>query len=593
MSPFSGMSEESNNSAADGRGFFGGRRAELLCALLLCVCGATMLSVVRQKSITVDETVMIPAGYYHLARRDFRPINEHPPLAKMLAAVPLLFLAEPPPEGPLSREEYEHFAAPAARFWQANDARYEALAFWARVPLVLLTLVLGALLFVYARRHFGARAALFAVALFSLEPTLLAHGRVVQTDVPSALAFVVFSFTFYEYLLGPTLRRAVYVGLAAGLAAVTKFSMIALGPVVLVALAWLFFRGPGRGTARRAVFAQALALAAAALLTIHAAYLFRHRAPEVQTLASARFDASPELIARLEEPARLGQLALQTVFPVDFIAGINWQLGHARYGHPAGLLGQYSSHGWWYYYPVAFALKTTLPHLLLSLAALAWAALTYGRTRDRRLLALVAPFAFFTVLLALNSINIGVRYYLPACMFLFLLAGVLLDRLLLRLKHHKAAGALAVLLIFGWVGVEAARAFPDHMTYFNQLASSKPHWWYLSDSNVEWGDDVRELALYLRARGETRVGSALLNWQVLRHYGVEQAAVFVPPGAPREEVRYVAIGASALNGSTVPGVFDDGSELSEEERVNYFAPFRRRPPERVFGGSIYLYRMKE
>jgi 4-amino-4-deoxy-L-arabinose transferase-like glycosyltransferase len=421
---------------------------------------------------------------------------------------------------------------------------------------------------------------------------LLAHGRVVQTDVPSALAFVVFSFTFYEYLKGPTRRRAVYTGLAAGLAAVTKFSMLALAPVVFVALAALFVRGPGRGLTRRAVAAQALALAAAALFTIHAAYLFQFRAPEAHDLAFAPFGVSEELLATLDAPIRFSQLALQTVFPADFIDGINWQLVHAREGHPAGLLGRYSLHGWWYYYPVAFALKTSLPFLLLSLASLAWAALSYRRTRDHRLLALVAPFAFFTALLTLNTINIGVRYALPAYAFLFLLGGVFLDRLLARLKHHKVAGALAVSLVLGWAGFEAARAFPDHMTYFNQLASGRPHWWYLSDSNVEWGDDVRQLSLYLRARGERRVGSALLGWQVLGHYGVEQAAIFVAPGAPREETRYVAVGASLLNGSTVPTLFDDGTELSAHERVNYFHVFRERQPEKIFGGSIYLYRMK-
>ena len=577
------------------RGFFGRRRGELLCALLLTLAAATMLAVVSRKSITVDETVMIPAGYYHVAEGDLRPVNEHPPFAKVLAALPLLFTGtEAPPSDPPPEHDYGYFLDLFDRFWEANDARYETVTFWARVPAVLTTVLLGALLFVYARRYFGERAALFAVALFSLEPTVLAHGRVVQTDIPSALAYVVFAFTFYEYLKGPNLRRAAYVGLAAGLAAVTKFSMIALGPVVCVALLALYVAGPRRlGLARRAVAGQALALAAACVLAVHAAYLFQYRAPEPLDVSLAHLGLSEGTEAMLAGPLRFAHAALQRVFPVDFVAGVNWQLSHARQGHPAGMFGQYSMHGWWYYYPAAFALKTTLPFLLLSLVSLAWALAAYLRGRDHRLLALLAPFAFFTGLLMLNSINIGVRYYLPAYMFLFVLGGVFLDRLLVRLRHHKVAGALVVALALGWVGLEAARAFPDHMSYLNQLASSRPHWWYLSDSNVEWGDDVRELSLYLRARGERRVGGALLNWQVLERYGVEQAAVFVPPGSRPEETRYVAIGASLLNGSTVPGGFDNGVALSEQERVDYFRPFRARAPEKIFGGSIYLYRMKE
>src|SRR2546426_5006772 len=43
-----------------------------------------------------------------------------------------------------------------------------------------------------------------------------------------------------------------------------------------------------------------------------------------------------------------------------------------------------------------------------------------------------------------------------------------------------------------------------------------------SDSNLEWGDDVGELARYLRARGQTKVSAAVLGgWLTLSRYGVE------------------------------------------------------------------------
>jgi hypothetical protein len=169
----------------------------------------------------------------------------------------------------------------------------------------------------------------------------------------------------------------------------------------------------------------------------------------------------------------------------------------------------------------------------------------------------------------------------------------MLDRLLRSRDVRRRALALALAVVsFGWLVREAARAYPDHMTYVNQLTAGAPPWWFLSDSNVEWGDDVRDLALYLRGRGETRVGGALLGWQLLELYGIEQTAVFVPPGEPVEETRYVAVGASLLNGSTVPSEFEEGWELNEYERVNYFEDYRRRTPERIFGGSIYLYRVR-
>ena len=125
------------------------------------------------------------------------------------------------------------------------------------------------------------------------------------------------------------------------------------------------------------------------------------------------------------------------------------------------------------------------------------------------------------------------------------------------------------------------------MSYMNELTWRHPRWYYLSDSNVEWGDDVPALANYLRERGETKVRAALLGgWATLPYYGVEYIDVHVPPGVQLPDTRYVAIGASFLNGSTVsvnrPG----------QRREDFFAEYRDRVPEAVFGHSIYLYREK-
>jgi 4-amino-4-deoxy-L-arabinose transferase-like glycosyltransferase len=580
--------------AGTGAPDFLSRRAVLLCAVLLALMGVQMLAVIRQKSITVDEWVLIPAGFYHLTAGDYRPVKEHPPVAKVLGAAPLVLLGAEAPPVEEGAHEYDYFLGKFEEFWRMNAGRLDYLCFWARVPAVLLTLVLGALVFVFARRHWGARAAVFAVALFALEPTILAHGRVVQTDVPSALALLLFAFALYEFLKAPTAVRAGWVGAAAGFAAVTKFSMVALGPVLCLVFAELFVFAPRKSLRRAHVAGQALMTAVAAVIAINAGYFFHHGPPEPFDDALARSVVTLDVgQGTLHAALAAGYRLLQIIFPADFVSGIGWQLGHAKIGHPAGLLGDYSQHGWWYYFPVAFALKTPPPTLLLTLAGLAWGMLRLRRAREGRLLVLLVPPALFTCMLMFSTINIGVRYYLPAYPFFLILAGAMLDDLLRARGRRRALAAALVLVSFGWVGVEAARAYPDHMSYMNQLAYAQPRWWFLSDSNVEWGDDVRDLALYLRGRGETRVGGALLGWQLLELYGVEQTAVFVPPGEAVEETRYVAIGASLLNGSTVPREFDEGRELNEYERVNYFEDYRRRTPEKIFGGSIYLYRVRE
>jgi hypothetical protein len=360
--------------------------------------------------------------------------------------------------------------------------------------------------------------------------------------------------------------------------------MLLAAPVLAFYFLALLWRAPRAG--RGALIADAALVALAALLVVNAAYFFQHRA-----LVAADAQWIEKAFPSSVGPVLQAVSALSYLLPTDFVMGVFYQLWHNGEGHSAGLLGMYRQTGWWYYFPVAFALKTTLPFLLLSLASLVWAAREWIRTREARMLWMLAPFAVYTAFVLFSNIDIGVRYYLPAYTFLFILGGALLDRLL-KSRRARRAGALVAIALLCWTGVEAARAHPDQMSYMNQLASRAPHWWYLSDSNVEWGDDTRALAQYLRERGQTRVrGAFLCGFITLHHYGVEFVDRF--PAAPAEPpaTRYTAIGASYLNGSTVPfGPKPDGRIPTDEERVNVYDEYRHRTPEKIFGGSIYLYR---
>src|SRR5215210_2675741 len=237
------------------------RAAPVACAALLAFMSLQMLAVVWRKSITVDEVVMIPAAYYHLAAGNCQLVHEHPPLSKMLAGLPLLFLQpnetdprkwDQAPDSPVGKWTYEE------RFWEDNPRLFESVSFWARVPMIALTVLTGLLVFAFARELFGDAAAVLAVALFSLEPTLVAHGRVVQTDVPAAFGFLLTTFALYRYLRAPSPRRALLLGAAGGVACLTKFSMLMVAPAIGAVLLALWWRGRRtRGTAK-SVAAHAL-----------------------------------------------------------------------------------------------------------------------------------------------------------------------------------------------------------------------------------------------------------------------------------------------------------------------------------------------
>jgi hypothetical protein len=570
--------------------------AEAICAVLLLLMGVNLLTAISRKSITNDEIVHIPAGYYHLVAGEFYLNVEHPPLFKMWAALPLLFIQpkEPEPSDTTPQDFMVRTLSFQALFWEANRARFEEVSFWPRVMMIIPALALGALVFVYTRRLFGARAAILALTLLILEPTLLAHGRIVHTDVPATLMYLLFFFTLHRHVSAPSLSRALQVGALTGLALVTKFSMIVIVPVfagwALYFVLWAPRRVPEDREIewrRRPLFLQVTLAAVLALLIVNAAYYFR-RPPIKPNDAHWVELVSP----RHSGKVLAGMGALSRLVPTPFLFGLYSTLMQDYDGRDTSLLGSHGVKGHPFYFPVAFALKTSLPFLFVSIVAIAWSCYQFYLTRSAKWLALLAPLALYTVVCMRSNINIGVRHFLPAYPFIFIMGGALLDRLL-RLRPRQVYISLVAVLL-GWMAVEAVHAYPDYTSYMNQLAANRPHWWYLSDSNIEWGDDVGELAAYLKAHREQRVSAALIGgWATLGFYGVQYVDLFAPGVATHPSTHYVAVGASFLNGSTVPPGPQGSGRETREERVNFFEAYRHLEPEAVFGNSIYLYRVAD
>ena len=149
------------SSFAAVRGWAVAHPAELACAALLAAMALQMFAVISRKSITVDEIVMIPSAYYHLAAGNFQLVNEHPPLAKIIAGVPALFVQpnEVKPEQIVGEPgSFDEKWSYAERFWENNPGIFESLSFWPRVPAIMLTVLLGLLIFKFARELFGPLA---------------------------------------------------------------------------------------------------------------------------------------------------------------------------------------------------------------------------------------------------------------------------------------------------------------------------------------------------------------------------------------------------------------------------------------------------
>ena len=531
---------------------------------------------ISKTSITSDEVIHIPAGFYALTAGEYRMNAEHPPLAKMWSAVPLLFFL-PHDDGPseVSGNFSERGAAFYGHFWKLHQSIFFKIWFWSRAAMVVFTIGLGVVVFWTTRQWFGPLPAAFSTLIYAFEPNVLGHGRLVHTDIAAAFVYLVFFVLLYRYKSTPTLVRAGVLALITGLAVVTKFSMVVLLPILGALFLIRLWQSRKHSTELRRTVGHSLLGGAVIVFIIQASYGFRNPPLGPDAMWIQGVAQHPSLVLRTIE-------VLSPVFPRDFLFGIYVVTMHNSGGHSSSLLGQYDHRGWWYYFPVAFALKAPVVFVVFAVAGIIWSLWRITHKEYVFLLPWI-PLALYALLAMSSGINIGVRHFLPAFPFLIMLTGVLLARI------YERAGKSGRLMAGGVIGIlalEAFLVFPYYISYVNQFKGQNPGWRYLSDSNVEWGDAVPELVEYLKTRNANRVSGALLGGNMTLHfYGIE----FMYMYGPAPKTRYVALGASFLNGSTVEYGDATSGRGTESERVNFFRSYRDRTPVTVLGNSIYIF----
>lgn len=248
--------------------------------VLLAVLEGQLLYSVRQESLSWDEGDHIFAVYMSLKHHDFGLNPEHPPLVKMVAAIPLqgMNLREPRLQNRYFKTE--SYLSGRDLIFQ-ND--FERIIFRARAAASIFALITALLVFLMAREMFGTGAGFLTLLLIVFEPNFLAHGALVTTDTGAACGLLASIYAFYRYVKSPSWGRVVVLGFAAGMFCITKHSAVLL-PLMLVLLAITeLFRRPQAGhesRPRRAVrLAANLAIAGViAVAVIWMGYGFRYAA---------------------------------------------------------------------------------------------------------------------------------------------------------------------------------------------------------------------------------------------------------------------------------------------------------------------------
>ncbi|MBI3633852.1 MAG: glycosyltransferase family 39 protein, partial [Candidatus Vogelbacteria bacterium] len=425
--------------------------------LILAVMFAFEITSSRQESQTIDEAVHLAAGYSYWKTGDFRMNPEHPPLIKMLAAFPLLFTKATLPTHDPSWQKVDEWKFGEV-FLYHNTLSPDTLLLLGRLPIMLLSLVLGWAIFRASGAMFGTVAGFLSLGLYAFDPNVIAHSRYVTTDL-GFTALMFFSLLALQKLLAqPNRKHAVWFGLALFVTSLSKFSFPVLVVALLVLLAVLKALQPHHPALQWSRWGQGLLVAIPiALVATWAVYGFELRRPvddpRVMYLYQQRQDLLGSKLLAEQSPWKryvvttlgdqtkgIGKTAAHLLtlrYPLySFFRGSISVLGHSEIGQSSFVLGQFGNQGWWYYFPVAFFTKTPPLTLLMFLGSAVGFVMLLIKTRherkswldgfrslDRRWYLLGIPAVVYFGFSLFSHLDLGWRYLMPIYPPLFVMSG--------------------------------------------------------------------------------------------------------------------------------------------------------------------------
>ena len=423
----------------------------------------------------------------------------------------------------------------------------------------------------------------------ALDPNILAHTRLATTDLGLAAFALLAGYTLWRFLSKPSWGRALLAGAAFGLLANTKFTAGLFIP--LFGLVILFGLGQTWLDGKRAQKEDASWSAAFPWQPFIMVVIVYPLAALLTLWGTNGFDIST-MPADLPMLSGLSGKTLPLGHYLEQFLDIG---GRLRVGTPSFLLGQYSDDGWWYYFPIAFLVKTPLPSLIL----LAWGAVAYIACiirfkKQKRCLkaldvaALLLPGLVFFIIALTTDINLGYRHILPMLPFLIIFASAAVGSGMRSFWPRPRI--VPALLLSLWLAVATLIIYPDFLAYFNLLAGGADNGWRsLVDSNLDWGQDLDDLPDWMAENDVDEVWLSYFGEARPEYYGITYKGLdSFPPRLMNPQSRpFVpsnpAPGIYAISATNIQGVhFADHDQ---------FAWFREREPLDKLGHSIFLFQV--
>ena len=555
---------------------FGGERG-WVAGLLALHLGLALWGAARN-SVTFDENFHLPAGVVEVARQRFDVSPVNPPLLKAACgAAALAAGARLPADSAIAVREQ---SVVGESFMRRNADHYHRVFFAARCVVIALSLLLGVLVWRFARRLHGPRGGVLALAFYALAPEALAHAGFVTMDLATGLGFFACVYAWWGFARSGRWSWWAAAALALAFTFLVRFSAVLLFPIL--AGVGLALGRAGRVRHPRRLWLGLAALAAVAPLVLDLGYLgqVELRPLRERTVISHEFQRLQAMLPNLQLP-----------LPRDWLTGLDVQsYESSEEDTPTFILGRVTNQPVRWYFPFALAIKWPLGFW----GALVGTAIVAARRRSRRgrgdgWTLLLVPLAFLVSAAFVVNLNVGIRYLFPMLPFLCVACGALAgERLPLRTRLGARRWLVAGVALAALQGLETAWTAPWYISSFNLLGGGPGGGDRLiNDSNVDWGQGLIDLREILERRGIGKIHLCYHGSTDPAIYGIS----YIPfRGGLSKESEWLAVSSYFFVGQAQRMMTPEG-----------FTPFMTADfsrlwgvkPSAVAGRSIYLFHLPE
>lgn len=451
---------------------------------------------------TVDEVAHIPSGYSYDKYLDYRLNPEHPPLAKALAGLPLAVQSN-------IKGIKDDWSWNAINQWEAGwYILYEAgnnpahVLFWSRLPMILLMIGLGLFLFKWASELRGRKIGLIVLLLYAFYPDVIAHGRLVTTDIAAAFGYVISIYYFDRAIKEKSTKNTLIAGLTFGIAQLLKFSSFLLFGVFLLLIIIRSIVNKKSDSFWKELwsnFKPYFWICVSSLILVWLIYIpfvwntpidIEHKLIEINMTNDPRtlplrnflhlFEGNP--ITR-----GLGHYILGAMLVFARVAG-----GNATFA-----LGHISDKSISWYFPFAWLVKTPISIIVLfiwSIVILFTSKFYKNKEKFWTISLFLAPWLVYWAFTLRGSLNIGIRHLIPIVPFVLLLIGYGINEIL---KSKNKIGKYIVGILAVFLIVSTLSYYPSYIGYFNEAVPRDQRYKYLVDSSLDWGQDLLRLKKYV------------------------------------------------------------------------------------------------